>query len=98
MNAKNKPKYRAAHESEIMLYEAATSELRRLLGGKPVPSEKKTYARIQALTKKKNAEYEEISEIARREKSLREKVMNVRSIYEVRTDRVQHKKRDQELG
>lgn len=82
MNSKHKAKYRAAHEPEIMLYEAATRELRKLLGGKPVPSEKKTYARIQDLTKKKNAEYEEISEIARREKSLREKVMNVRSIYE----------------
>ena len=82
MNSKHKAKYRAAHEPEIMLYEAATRELRKLLGGKPVPSEKKTYARIQELTKKKNAEYEEISEIARKEKSLREKVINVRSIYE----------------
>ena len=98
MNSKHKAKYRAAHEPEIMLYEAATRELRKLLDGKPVPSEKKTYARIQELTKKKNTEYEEISEIARREKSLREKVINVRSIYEVHTDRMQHKKRDQELG
>ena len=98
VNSKHKAKYRAAHEPEIMLYEAATRELRKLLGGKTVPSEKKTYARIQELTVKKNAEYEEISEIARREKSLREKVINVRSIYEVRTDRVQQKKRDQELG
>ncbi len=65
-----------------MLYEAATRELRKLLDGKTVPSEKKTYARIQELTEKKNAEYEEISEIARREKSLRKKVMNVRSISE----------------
>ena len=98
MNSKRKAKFRAEHEPEIILYEAATRELKKLLDGKPVPSEKKTYARIQELIKKKNAEYEEISEIARREKSLREKVINVRSIYEVRTDRMQHKKRDQELG
>ena len=50
MNVKNKAKYRSAHEPEIMLYEAATRELRMLLGGKPVPSEKKTWARIEELS------------------------------------------------
>lgn len=98
MNAKNKPKFRAAHESEIMLYEAATRELRRLLGGKLVPSEKKTWARIEELSARKNAEYEELSEIRRREKSLQEKVNNVRSIFENRTERSQQKEKEQELG
>ncbi|MBR5357625.1 MAG: hypothetical protein IK128_00255, partial [Clostridiales bacterium] len=98
MNSKNKPKYRAAHESEIMLYEAATRELRKLLGGKPVPSEKKTWARIEELSARKNAEYEELSEIRRREKSLQEKVNNVRSIFEDRTEKAQQKKKEQELG
>ena len=98
MNSKNKPKYRAAHESEIMLYEAATRELRRLLGGKSVPSEKKTWARIEELSARKNAEYEELSEIRRREKSLQEKVNNVRSIFENRTEKSQQKKKEQELG
>ena len=82
MNSKHKAKYRATHEPEIILYEAATRELRKLLGGNPVPLEKKTIARIKDLTRRKNAEYEELSEIGRREKSLREKVINVRSIYE----------------
>ena len=98
MNAKNKPKYRAVHESEIILYEAATRELRKLLGGKSVPSEKKTWARIEELSARKNAEYEELSEIRRREKSLQEKVNNVRSIFEDRTERSQQKKKKQELG
>ncbi len=98
MKAKNKPKFRADHESEILLYEAATRELRKLLGGKPVPSEKKTWARIEELSERKNTEYEELSEIRKREKALQEKVNNVRSIFEDRTERSQQKKKEQELG
>ena len=98
MNSKKKASFRREHEPEIMLYEVATRELRKLLGGKPVPSEKKTIARIRELSARKNEEYEELSEIKRRERSLLEKVINVRSIYEIRTDRVQQKRRDQELG
>ena len=98
MNSKKKAKFRSEHESEIMLYEVATRELKKLLGGKPVPSEKKTIARIRELSSRKNEEYEELSEIKRLERSLQEKVINVRSIYEIRTDRVQQKRRDQELG
>ncbi len=96
MNSKNKPKFRAAHDSEIRLYEVATKELKRILGDKSIPSEKKTWARIQELSSRKNEEYEELSEIRRREKSLQEKVNNVRSIYE--PDRKQEKKKEQELG
>lgn len=98
MKAKNKPKFRADHESEILLYEAATRELRKLLGGKPVPSEMKTWARIEELSERKNAEYEELSEIRKREKALQEKVNNVRCIFEDRTERAQQKKKEQELG
>lgn len=98
MNSKKKAKFRSEHESEIMLYEVATRELKKLLKGNPVPSEKKTIAKIRELSAQKNEEYEELSEIKRRERSLQEKVINVRSIYEIRTDRVQQKRRDQELG
>ena len=52
INAKNRAKYRTTHELEIVLYEAATRELQKLLDGKPVPSVKKIYTRIQELTKK----------------------------------------------
>lgn len=51
-----------------MLYEAATRELKKLLNGKPVPSEKTTSAKIRELSQKKNEEYEELSEIKRRER------------------------------
>ena len=94
MNARNKPKFRAMHESEIILYEAATRELKKLLGGKPVPSEKKTAARIHELAHKKNEEYEELSEIKRRERSLQDKVIAVRSIYERPAE---HKRKTHEL-
>lgn len=66
--------------------------------GNPVPAEKKTIAKIRELSARKNEEYEELSEIKKREKSLQEKVNNVRSIYENRIDRIQQKNRDQELG
>ena len=98
MNSKRKAKFRAEHEPEIILYEAATRELKKLLDGKPVPSEKKTFARIQELSQKKNEEYEELSEIRRREKSLQEKVNNVRSIFEDRTEQNRTKRKEQELG
>ena len=97
MNSKRKAKFRAEHEPEIILYEAATRELRKLLGGKPVPSEKKSFARIKELSQKKNEEYEELSEIRRREKSLQAKVNNVRSIFEDRSEQTRQKKKDQEL-
>lgn len=98
MNSKKMAKFRAEHEPEIILYEAATRELKKLLDGKPVPSEKKTFARIQELSQKKNEEYEELSEIRRREKSLQEKVNNVRSIFEDRTEQNRTKRKEQELG
>lgn len=98
MNPKKKAKFRSEYESEIMLYEVATRELKKLLKGNPIPSEKKAIAKIRELSAQKNEEYEELSEIKRRERSLQEKVINVRSIYEIRTDRVQQKRRDQELG
>lgn len=90
MNSKKKAIFRVEHEPEIILYEAATRELKKLLDGKPVPSEKKTIARIQELSQK-NEEYEELSEIRRREKSLQEKVINVKSIYERQVDRANTK-------
>lgn len=98
MNSKKKAKFRAEHEPEIILYEAATRELKKLLKGNPVPAEKKTIAKIRELSARKNEEYEELSEIKKRERSLQEKVINVRSIYETRIDRMQQKKREQELG
>lgn len=91
MNSKKKAKFRAEHEPEIILYEAATRELKKLLKGNPVPAEKKTIAKIRELSAPKNEEYEELSEIKKREKSLQEKVNNVRSIYENRIDRIQQK-------
>ena len=97
MNSKKKAIFRVEHEPEIILYEAATRELKKLLDGKPVPSEKKTFARIQELSQKKNEEYEELSEIRRREKSLQKKVINVRSIYD-EPSRVMAKKNEWELG
>lgn len=97
MNSKKKAKFRSEHEAEIILYETATRQLKKLLDGKPAPSEKKTFARIQELSQKKNEEYEELSEIRRREKSLQEKVINVRSIYD-EPSKAQAKKKEQELG
>ena len=86
MNTKKKAKFRSEHESEIILYESATRELRKLLKGNPVPGEKKTIAKIRELSTRKNEEYEELSEIKKRERSLQEKVINVRSIYEPHRD------------
>ena len=93
MNSKKKAKFRSEHESEIVLYEVATRELKKLFNGNPVPSEKKTIAKIRELSARKNEEYEELSEIKRREKSLQEKVNNVRSIFEDRTEQNKAKRK-----
>lgn len=98
MNSKKKAKFRAEHEPEIILYEAATHELKKLLKGNPVPAEKKTIAKIRELSARKNEEYEELSEIKRREKTLQEKVNNVRSIFEDRTEQNRAKRKEQERG
>ncbi len=98
MNSKRKAKLRAEHEPEIILYEAATRELKKLLKGNSVPAKKKTIAKIRELSARKNEEYEELSEIKKREKSLQEKEINVRSIYENRIDRMRQKRKNQELG
>ncbi len=98
LNTKKKAKFRSEHESEIVLYEAATRELKKLLKGNPVPAEKKTIAKIHELSARKNEEYEELSEIKKRERSLQEKVINVKSIYEDRTEQNRAKRKEQELG
>lgn len=97
MNCSNKSEYRAEHESEIQLYEAAERELKTLLGDKPVPSEKDTIELIKELSGRKNAEYEELSELSRREKALRQIVKNVHSIYEEPKPKNRSKKKEQEL-
>ena len=97
MNSSNKAEYRAEHESEIQLYEAADRELKSLLGDKPVPTEKETIELIKELSSRKNSEYEELSELKRREKALKEIVKNVHSIYEEPKLNNRSKKKEQEL-
>ena len=97
MNSKKKAKFRAEHESEIILYEVATRELKKLLKGNPVLAEKKTIAKIRELSTRKNEEYEELSEIKKRERSLQQKVNNVMSIFKDRTGLNRTKRKEQEL-
>ena len=97
MNSTNKAEYRSEHESDIQLYEAADRELKVLLGDKPVPSEKDTIEHIKELSARKNSEYEELSELKRREKALKEIVKNVHSIYEEPKPKNRSKKKEQEL-
>ena len=97
MNSKKKAKFRAEHEPEIILYEAAIRELKKLLKGNPVPAEKKTITKIRELSARKNEEYEELSEIKKRERSFQEKVINVRSIFEDNTKQNRTKRIEQEL-
>ena len=97
MKSTNKAEYRTEHESEIQLYEASERELKTLLGDIPIPSEKDTIEKIKDLSSRKNSEYEEISELGRREKALRQIVKNVQSIYKEPKPRNRSKKKEQEL-
>lgn len=80
MKSTDKASFRSEHDSEIRLYEGASQELRNFLGIEKIPSEKELYAQISELSKRKNAEYDEMSELRRREKVLREHVKAVKEM------------------
>lgn len=61
LKAKNKKKFREEHESELLLYEVARKELKRLIHGEKVPSMKQLRSEKEKLTKRKNQEYEDYS-------------------------------------
>ena len=61
LKAKNKAKFRSEHEAEILLYETARKELKKLSGGEKLPSLKMLREEKAQLIGKKNALYEDYS-------------------------------------
>lgn len=59
--ANDKPKFREEHLSEILLYESARDELKRLTNGGKVPSMKQLKVEKEILIMQKNAQYETYS-------------------------------------
>ena len=61
LKAKNKVRFRQEHETEILLYEAARNQLKKLSGGEKLPSMKMLKAEKEQLVQKKNLLYEDYS-------------------------------------
>ena len=61
LEAPDKKQFRQAHESSILLYEAARKELRELSGGRKIPLLKQLKKDKQDLISRKNAQYDSYS-------------------------------------
>jgi hypothetical protein len=91
LQAKNKKKFRAEHEPELLLYEAARKALREASGGEKIPTMKQLKAEKEQLTAKKNEQYESFSFSRAKHRELQTVDANVRSILGMR-DEPQEKK------
>ena len=79
-HAKNKPDYRAKHETELMIFGAAKDTLKAMLGDKKLPKLKDLENEQRKLNKMKQLLYHEREEIKHQFKQLEAVKRNVDSI------------------
>ena len=77
LKAKNKAQFRAEHDAEITLYEAARRQLKELSGGEKIPTLQHLKEEKESLTVLKNELYEEYSFARAKQKELQTVVTNV---------------------
>ena len=77
LKAKNKAQFRAEHDAEITLYEAARRQLKELSGGEKIPTLQHLKEETDSLTVSKNELYEEYSFARAKQKELQTVVTNV---------------------
>ena len=77
LKAKNKAQFRAEHDAEITLYEAARRQLKELSGGEKIPTLQHLKEEKESLTVSKNELYEEYSFARAKQKELQTVVTNV---------------------
>ncbi len=77
LKAKNKAQFRAEHDAEITLYEAARRQLKELSGGEKIPTLQHLKEEKESLTVSKNELYEEYSFTRAKQKELQTVVTNV---------------------
>jgi hypothetical protein len=92
LQAKNKKKFRAEHEPELLLYEAARKALKEASGGEKIPTMKQLKAEKEQLTAKKNEQYESFSFSRAKHRELQTIDANVRSILGMKDEPPQEKK------
>ena len=77
LKAKNKAQFRAEHDAEITLYEAARRQLKELSEGEKIPTIQHLKEEKESLTVSKNELYEEYSFARGKQKELQTVVTNV---------------------
>lgn len=77
LKAKNKAQFRAEHDAEITLYEAARRQLKELSGDEKIPTLQHLKEEKESLTVSKNELYEEYSFARAKQKELQTVVTNV---------------------
>jgi len=80
LKSQNKKQFRAKHETEILLYEAARKELKLLNNGEKIPSLKQLRSEKELLISAKNQQYENYSFSRSKLKELRTIHANVHTI------------------
>ncbi|MBQ3755673.1 MAG: relaxase/mobilization nuclease domain-containing protein [Oscillospiraceae bacterium] len=77
LRAKNKAQFRAEHDAEITLYEAARRQLKELSGGEKIPTLQHLKEEKESLTPLKNEQYEEFSFARAKHKEIQTVVANL---------------------
>ena len=80
LKAKNKAQFRAEHDAEITLYEAARRQLKELSGGEKIPTLQHLKEEKESLTILKNELYEEYSFARAKQKELQTVITNIDKI------------------
>ena len=77
LKAKNKAQFRAAHDAEITLYEAARRQLKELSGGEKIPTIQHMKEEKETLIASKNEQYEAYSFARAKQKEIQTVVTNL---------------------
>jgi hypothetical protein len=92
---REKPAFRAAHETDLLLHEAAKRAFDEL-GAKKLPSVKTLQAEYAALLEKKKAAYDDYRRLRRENQELQNVKVNVDALLRIRPTQDQEKRRWQD--
>lgn len=97
LEAKDKADYRAKHEAELVIFEAARSTLLAVQGGGKLPSLKSLQAERERLLQEQQRLYDERASLKKQAKQIDTIKANVDSILSIFAAHEQEKGRDSEL-
>ena len=93
MKAKDKPAFRAKHEAELVIFEAAKSTLLAMQGDQKLPSLKALQAEQQRLTEEQQGLYDERARLKKEMKQIDTLKANVDMLLRIDEDQEQRQER-----